>query len=119
MTITTERMELMSRLMDIAGMRQDVIAQNIANVNTPGFRTLQVNFEDALKAALSSNSMASAHNVPAEIVVGAGGLERPDGNNVDIDLEVARMQKNALYFKLYSQLITNELAQHRSAISGR
>jgi flagellar basal-body rod protein FlgB len=112
-------MELMSRLMDASNMRQDVIAQNIANVNTPGYRTLDVNFEEALKAALSANSRAPVHDIPAEIVVGNGGLDRPDGNNVDIDLEVARMQKNALYFKLYSQLVSNEFAQHRSAISGR
>jgi flagellar basal-body rod protein FlgB len=119
MTITTERMELMSRLMDVSNMRQDVIAQNIANVNTPGYRTLGVNFEDALKSALTGESGTSPRQIVPEIVVGAGGLDRPDGNNVDIDLEIARMQKNAVFFKLYSQLVAHELAQHRSAISGR
>ena len=119
MTITTDRMALLSRLMDVSNTRQDVIAQNIANVNTPGFRTLEVNFEEALKSALGTNSNASLQDIPAEIVKGAGGLERPDGNNVDIDLEISRMQKNAIYFKLYSQLVANELAQYRSAISGR
>ena len=43
---------------------------------------------------------------------------REDGNNVDVDLEMARLQKNALYFKLYSQLLASDLAQYRSAISG-
>jgi flagellar basal-body rod protein FlgB len=119
MIITTERMELMSRLMDVSNMRQEVIAQNIANVNTPGYRSLEVNFEESLRSALSSGANSPAHNIPAEIVVGGGGHDRPDGNNVDVDLEVARMQKNALYFKLYSQLVANELAQHHSAISGR
>ena len=56
MTLTTERIELLTRLLDVAAMRQDVIAQNVANVNTPGYGTLGVAFEDALKQALTPGS---------------------------------------------------------------
>ncbi|MEI7686767.1 MAG: flagellar basal body rod protein FlgB [Planctomycetota bacterium] len=117
MSITTERMDLMARLLDVAAMRHDVIAQNVANVNTPGYTTLEVSFEDALKESLAGNSKAS--NAKAEMVEGTGGVPREDGNNVDIDMEMARLQKNALYFKVYTQIMANDLAQYRSAITGR
>ena len=119
MTITTDRMELMARLLDVAALRQDVTAQNVANVNTPGFRTLEVTFEDALKQQLTANAKPNLAEIHPEVVAGAGGMERFDGNNVDIDLEMARLQKNAIYFKVYTQILANELAQHRSAITGR
>ena len=54
-----------------------------------------------------------------EVVAGTGGMDRFDGNNVDVDLEMARLQKNALNFKIYSQILADELAQHKSAITGR
>ena len=119
MTVTTERIDLMSRLLDVASLRQDVIAQNVANINTPGYSTLEVAFEDALKQALGPGSRSRPAAVVPEVITGAGGIQRDDGNNVDIDLEMARLQKNALYFKVYSQILTNDLAQFRSAIVGR
>jgi flagellar basal-body rod protein FlgB len=121
MTLTTERLDLLSRLLDVAALRQDVIAQNVANVNTPNFQTLEVRFEDALRSAIAKSSSAAeaAKSVRPEIVEGAGGVPREDGNNVDADIEMARLQKNALYAKVYSQLMANELAQFRSAIGGR
>jgi flagellar basal-body rod protein FlgB len=112
-------MDLMARLLDVAAVRQDVTAQNVANVNTPGYRTLEVNFEEALQNRLGADAKAPLGELHPEIVAGTGGLDRADGNNVDIDLEMARLQKNAIYFKIYSQILANELAQHRSAISGR
>ncbi len=119
MTITTGRIELLSRLLDVAAMRQDVIAQNVANVNTPGFQTLDVSFEQALQERLMTDPSAAALEIQPEIVAGTGGIERADGNNVDIDLEMGRLQKNGMLFRIYAQIIANELAQHRSAITGR
>lgn len=119
MAIHSENMNLLSRLLTAASMRHDVIAQNVANVNTPGFQTLEVSFEDALREALTSVETTNLESVKPQVVLGTGGVERVDGNNVDIDLEVGRLQKNTLYFKVYTQLLAAELAQYRSAISGR
>ena len=46
-------------------------------------------------------------------------VDRYDRTVADVDLEMARLQKNAIYFKIYSQIMANELAQQHSAISGR
>jgi flagellar basal-body rod protein FlgB len=119
MSITTERAELLSRLLDVAALRHDVIAQNVANVNTPGYRSMDVNFEDALRERLAANEHAPMQGIRPEIVASPGGVDRNDGNNVDVDQEMARLQKNSLYYKAYLQILTNELAQTRSAIAGR
>ncbi len=78
-----------------------------------------MSFEDALKTALSSNSSGNIHDIKPSVAPGKGGTPRADGNNVDIDLEMARLQKNALYFQVYSQMLANDLAQFRSAIRGQ
>ena len=116
MILTTERIHLLAQLLNVASLRHDVIAQNVANVNTPGYQTLEVSFEEMLQEALATGAPVQ----PTPLVVpGQGGIERDDGNNVDIDMEIARLQKNSLYFKVYTQLLATELAQYRSAISGR
>ena len=119
MALTTENIALLSRLLSAATLRHDVIAQNVANVNTPGFQTLEVSFEDALQEAMAAGREGNAEAVLPQVILGAGGMERADGNNVDVDLEIARLQKNSLYFKVYTQLLAGELAQFRSAIAGR
>jgi flagellar basal-body rod protein FlgB len=100
-------------------VRHDVIAQNISNVNTPGYQTLEVNFEAALKESLESGAKAQSVTVTPQIEPGKGGVTRADGNNVDIDMELTRLQKNTLLFKVYTQLLALEVAQFRSAIAGR
>jgi flagellar basal-body rod protein FlgB len=119
MTITTERIQLLSRLLDVASMRHDVIAQNVANVNTPGYNPSGVSFEDHLREALAPGSQTRVQDIVAEVVPGTGGTEREDGNTVDVDHEMARLQKNAFYFEVYTQMMANELSQFRSAISGQ
>ena len=119
MTIHTESMDLLSRLLSVATLRHDVIAQNVANVNTPGYQTLEVSFEEAFQEAMKNGADASQPAAAPQVVLGNGGIERADGNNVDVDLEISRLQKNSLYFKVYTQLLAGELAQFRSAISGR
>lgn len=119
MNLSTQRMEFLSRLLDVATLRHDVIAQNVANVNTPGYETLEVSFEEALQEALGNDALLGASRAMPKVIPGAGGVERSDGNNVDIDLEIGRLHKNSLYFKVYTQLLATELAQFRSAIAGR
>ncbi len=111
------QMALLARLMDATSLRNEVIAHNIANVNTPGHQNLQVEFEEALTRALSSGGTGPSSVTP-RVVAGGGGTPRADGNNVDIDVEIGRMQKNSLLFELYAQIMAVQIAQYRSAIQG-
>ena len=120
MIITTGKIELLTRLLDVAVLRQDVIAQNVANVNTPGYHIMEVSFEDNLRDAVAASDWRDRlPGVTADVVASEKGAERDDGNSVDVDLEMARLQKNGIYFQVYTQMLANELAQFRSAISGQ
>ena len=84
-----------------AGMRQETIAANIANANTPGYRRNDVDFHTTLRAALADESPAEAVEAAAFEAKAdtAGGAMRFDGNGVDIDVENATMAANALEYE--------------------
>jgi flagellar basal-body rod protein FlgB len=115
----TGHVDLLSKLLDAANLRHNVIAQNVANVNTPGYRRLDVSFEDALARALGSQGEAKALAIKPEVVEGTPDVERPDGNTVDMDAEMGRLSKNTLLYRVFAQVLAGELATMRSAIAGR
>lgn len=100
-------------LLDAAALRHRTISHNLANVNTPGYRRLDVNFEERLAAAIHS---PSAGNIRAEITEDNSGSARADGNNVDIDRELGELNKNATLAQFYSQLIQSQFETMRRAI---
>ena len=110
---------MLSQLLDASVLRHQVLAQNVANVNTPGYRRLDVSFADALRRQLGGQTIPGQTVRPAEVIASAGGPERADGNNVDIDVEVGRLSKNALLHGAYIQILANKIAMMRSAITGR
>lgn len=99
-------------------MRHKVIAQNVANANTPGFRAQEVAFEEHLLRSLREPG-PGAEDVHPEVRWVEGLVPRMDGNNVDIDREVAELNKNALKYETYTQLLATKLSMMRSAITGR
>src|SRR5205823_5195436 len=91
MNVTNCQIDLLARLMDVTNLRHEVIAQNVANVNTPGYRQQQVQFEEAFSRALGQSPELAAWRTEAKIVPGRGTTERADGNNVDIDVEMGQL----------------------------
>ena len=117
MDVTTTRIDLLSQVMDAAALRHKVIANNIANVNTPGYKRLDVEFEQTLAKALSTGVPAA--EVKPTIVQDDSNAERVDGNTVDIDREMGQLNQNSLLYTAASQILANQIAQLRSAITGR
>lgn len=91
----------------------DMIANNIANVNTPNYKALEVAFEEELAKHADNPGAAKAQ------IVEAAGAERADGNTVDIDRELGAMTKNALLYQAAAQIMATKMAAMRSAITGR
>jgi flagellar basal-body rod protein FlgB len=119
MSPTNPRLDLLGHLLDVASVRHRVIAQNIANINTPGYKELDVSFEDAFAQAVEGGDREAMLEVQPSIVTNDAGPDRADGNNVDIDFELARLNKNTLLYQVFSQLLASHLAAHRSAIAGQ
>lgn len=110
-------LSVLTQVLDASALRHRVIAQNVANVNTPGYRRLAVEFEDDMAKALASPGGNPAPVKPRVVV--QDGPERVDGNTVDIDREMVAMNKNSLLYQAAAQIITNRVAQLRAAIAGR
>ena len=117
--------------MDASMMRQDAISNNIANINTPGYKKQEVSFEDELAKALESKGFQGRVTNQKHVQIGSGfaGTVRPqvmtidktsmrnDGNNIDIDEEMANLSKNTIVYRTYSTALENELAKISQAIS--
>ncbi|MBL8848415.1 MAG: flagellar basal body rod protein FlgB [Planctomycetaceae bacterium] len=110
--------ELLTRLMEASELRHRVVSQNLANVNTPGYRRLKVDFEDELaQQILSGDSDAEPPVINTEVVEDKSRTPRADGNTVDIDLEIGELQRNAMMYQTYAQLLSAQFATMRLAIS--
>lgn len=120
MSVTTPRIELLSRFLDVAELRHGVIANNVANVNTPGYKQMEVNFEEKLQRALTRGDANQWLKEKPQIVESAGAyLVREDENTVDIDQEMAQLAKNNLLYRTFAQLLAMDLNMHRTAITGQ
>jgi flagellar basal-body rod protein FlgB len=96
----------LERYMDVLSARQRLVASNIANADTPGYRTVDLDFQGELSNATS-----------APQVVEVSGLEvRTDGNNVSVDREARLLSENALRFQAASNLLKGQIRLVRSAI---
>jgi flagellar basal-body rod protein FlgB len=115
----TPQMDLLSKLLDVTEMRHRVIAQNVANVNTPGYRRQEVVFEDSLAECLKRGDALGVKSVQPQIVEAASESARADGNTVDIDDEMGRLDKNTTLYRMLAQVLTSKISTMRSAITGQ
>jgi flagellar basal-body rod protein FlgB len=92
--------------------RQQVIASNIANADTPGYKTRDVEMPFDFTSALQEAGQSD----PGSIVEAPGLAARNDGNNVSIDREARALAENTLRFNVASQLLKSELKTLRWAI---
>ena len=114
--------QLASRLLDAAALRQEAIASNIANAETPGYHRLDIapDFAEQLKARLATGEMARGTNPikPTLAEDGKARSVRPDGNTVDIENELLAMNRNAVEHDYLSEVVTYNIKQLRMAITG-
>jgi flagellar basal-body rod protein FlgB len=96
--------------MDLVSARQKLVASNIANADTPGYKTKDLDFQTEFRNQIEG---LSAH--PVEI---AGLATKNDGNNVSLDRESRLLAENALRFAVASNLLRNEIRAVKSAIQG-
>ncbi len=97
----------LERYMDLLSARQKLVASNIANADTPGFRTRDIDFQSEFRnAAGGSPQVLEVPGLPA----------KNDGNDVSLDRESRLLAENALRFQLASNLMRSQIRIVRSAI---
>ena len=110
------------RMLDVTVLRQEAIASNLANIETPNYKRLDVStsFEAQLKQAVASRDPEQIAAVQPQLAVDAQAQSsRSDGNTVQLETELLKMNQNMMEHALETQLVTNQLAKMRMAISGK
>src|SRR5947207_12100586 len=96
-------------MLNYASARQKVIAANIANVDTIGYRTRDLaepDFRSALARSLRTALAADA------------GILKPNGNNVDLEIEMAKMVRNSALHGTAASLLAQQFTLLREAVAG-
>jgi flagellar basal-body rod protein FlgB len=100
-------------------MRQTVISNNLANVNTPGFKRSDVSFGPQLAEALAfGGSPGEVGGVQPAVQTDSQSAMRYDGNNVDIDRESTYLAETQLHFSALMAVVTKNLTTMSSIITG-
>lgn len=99
----------LERYMDLLTARQKLVASNIANADTPGYRTRDLDFQGEFQ---------SAAGLAPEVVQVTGLPVKNDGNNVSLDREARLLAENALRFQVASNLMKSEIHNLQTAITG-
>ena len=112
-------------------LRQELIASNIANAETPGYKAKKIDFEEALQRALDTDEQQTLkttdskhfnvggggfNNLQPEIYEDANGIVSPDGNTVDRDSEMAEMAENKIMYDASVQLLNKKLGLMKYAV---
>lgn len=124
---------LLEKSLNAASWRQKVIATNIANISTPGYKKLRVSFEEDLRRALEEKRIKGSITDPKHIPLGAKRVADVEPkiitvednssssgvNNVDIDQEMAELVKNQLRYEFAANLIARNFKLLKESIRGR
>lgn len=105
---------LVARYMDLLVMRQKVVATNIANADTPGYRARDIDFRAEMARAIDN---PEAKPLPPISVQHVEGLAvGNDGNNVSLDRELQTLAGNAIRYTVAAQMLRRNIQSLRSAI---
>ena len=122
--------KLLARALDYRAKRHGVIAGNLANIDTPGYRPKDIDFDDALKEALNEPAIKLTITHPAHMPVGSGGNlkgpaefpmhEIPRGaqsdSQVDLDREMTKMAKNNLLYEAAVRMLSKKFDELKAVI---
>jgi flagellar basal-body rod protein FlgB len=103
--------QTLGNLLDLTAYRHRLISTNIANIDTPGFKSLDLDFAGEMRRALESGG--EVEPTPRQVPTLS---ERPDGNNVSVDRESLLLAENQLRFRTGVQLLRSELQKIAVAI---
>jgi flagellar basal-body rod protein FlgB len=118
--LNTESFQAASGALDGLSARHSAISDNIANVNTPGYKRKDVPFEAALDRALHENACAPAgcaKPFKPTVTRDTATSNRPDGNNVDIEREMVMMADNTLRYQTLTQYVAGFFSGLKAVIN--
>lgn len=112
-------MGLLVRVLDGCAERHRILAANVANADTPGYKRMDLCFADVLRRALGSGGRGAISKARWRPEVDVKSPSRADGNNVCLDIEMTEIAKNRLLYETTVAALRRKIALVRSAITGR
>ena len=122
-------LSVLQKGLEASSLRQQVLSNNVANIDTPNFKRSDVDFQTVLGAALGEKSgaltmkLTSLRHIPgvadgsgSGIVTDSATSLRNDGNNVDVDSEMSKVAENGLYYNSLTSAISLQLSLLRMVI---
>jgi flagellar basal-body rod protein FlgB len=114
-------------MLDVLAERHRVISNNIANVNTPGYRAKDINFKDVLASIQSSNDWSRTReefendleDINVEWIDSNEGFDNQGINDVSVDREMVKLSTNTLLYKTYAHMLIMRLKQINMAVRER
>jgi flagellar basal-body rod protein FlgB len=106
--------DLLEKFLNLTTQRQKGVVSNMANVDTPGFRTRDIDFRTELTRAVN-NQEVSTEPMMRQV---SGLIARPDGNNVSLDREGMLLAETQMQFQIGVQMIRSEFRRITTAING-
>lgn len=117
---------MMGRSLDYLWKKQEITANNIANVDTPGYKKKSVEFEELFRRKLATAAETgkrddvrrAIRNTPSIVVTDRTSV-RADGNGVDADVEYTELTRTALQYQYLVQSVSSDITRYRSVIKGQ
>ncbi len=132
MDVNDKTLKALTTALNFREMRQELISSNVANANTPGFKSKKMDFEEALARALDVDGQMGMNvtddrhhnvgnggfnNLEPEIYDDPNGVVTESGNTVDVEAEMAKMAENKLMYDALVQLINKKMGIMKYAIN--
>ena len=115
---------VLQKILQAADMRQKVLASNIANADTPGYKAKDIKFGDFFDKELKLLTTSPGHiknksnsGVNGRIVA-EDSLSWGDGNNVELNVEIGKMTENSLTYNAAIKILNSKIKMYRMAIKG-
>jgi flagellar basal-body rod protein FlgB len=110
------------RMLDITARRQQALASNIANLDTPGYKAKDVAFQQELSSSMQLATTDPSHLTASSTasstqLVETEGKVKQNGNNVDLERETTEMTKNGLQYIMLTQFMSSAVKTLRYSIS--
>ncbi|WP_067931412.1 flagellar basal body rod protein FlgB [Alicyclobacillus kakegawensis] len=126
MTLDTGTFQLLQNALAASNLRQSVYANNIANVDTPGYKRQDVSFESMLQQQLAStdgsglttDELNQLVSVQPQVVTDTSTAVQNNGNNVDVDAEMSELAANQIRYNALVQDVDLRILRLREAIQG-
>jgi flagellar basal-body rod protein FlgB len=110
----TPMLQRLEKYLDLVAYRQTLISSNLANIDTPGFRTRDIDFASELRRAEIQTRQEPFNPRVREV---SGLIERPDGNNVSLERESLALARTQLQFRAGVELVRSEIHRLQIAIN--